>query len=159
MLYDAFFSGGIGGSVVVLYFLVVDVLNGQPLYTPSLMGSVLFEGASAEAVSGVRLQMVAYYSLVHFASFSALGALLAFLVHEVELHSRHPALVVLLSFLIIECAFACSAALFLPGVIEHLGALHIAAANLLTAGSIALFLLGSHRPEAWQRMRQALHLP
>ena len=159
LIYDAFFAAGIGGSVVAVFFLVVDTWNGQPLFTPSLLGSVLFDGAPAQSVADVRLDMLAYYSLVHFVSFGALGALLAFLVHEVELHARHPALVMLLLFLIIEGTFALGASLFLPGVVERLGALPVAAANLLTAGAIALFLLSSHRPETWQRLKHAVHLP
>lgn len=150
-LYEAFYSGGLGGAVVALCFLVVDVFEGHPLFTPSMMGSVLFEGVPAESVTGVRLEMVAYYSIVHMAAFGALGALVTFLVHEVELHARHPILVLLGLFVLFEAAFVVAASFMLPGVIERLGAGWVALANFLAAGAIAIFLLISHRPEALQR--------
>lgn len=158
VVYDAVHAGAIGGSVVALFFLVIDALNGQPLFTPSLMGSVLFEGAAASGVGEVRLDMVAYYSIVHFATFGALGAGAAFLVHEVEIHSRHPGEVLAFFFVLFEAGFFVSAALFLPGVIEVLGVFRLFVVNLLAAGSMGLFLLSQHRPDLWQKFRHAAHL-
>lgn len=152
MLYDAFYSGAIGGCIVALFFLVVDLARQEPLFTPSLMGSVLFAGASADSVAGVDMPMVAAYTLVHFASFGALGLLAAFTVHEVELHSKHPALMLGLLFALFEAAFALGAGIFMPGVTERVGALPIAVANLLAAGGMGLFFLGSHQPSAWRRL-------
>jgi hypothetical protein len=157
LIYDAFYSGAIGGSMVALFFLVVDLLNGQPLFTPSLMGSVLFEGASAASVAEVRLDMVAWYSVVHFAAFGALGLGIALLVREVELHARHPALLFLLTFLIFQVGFLAAAWWLLPGVVTRLGAAVIAVANLLAAGAMALFLLASHRPGLWERLKHSTH--
>lgn len=154
-LYDSVSSGANSGAVVALFFLASDLLNGHALFTPSLMGSVLFTGASAASVSGVRLDMVAYYSIVHFATFGALGAGISFLVHEVELHSRHPVLLLALSFGIFEVGFALAATLLMPGVIARLGMLEVALANLLAAGTMALFLLATHRPGLLQRLRHA----
>jgi hypothetical protein len=157
LIYDAFYSGAIGGSVVALFFLLVDVLNGQPLFTPSLMGSVLFAGVSAEAVTEVRLDRVAWYSVVHFGAFGALGLGIAFLVREVELHSRHPALLFALLFGVFEVGFLLAAWLLLPGVVARLGAPMVGLANLLAAGAMALFLLATHRPGLWQRLRHSAH--
>jgi hypothetical protein len=42
--------------------------------------------------------------------------------------------------------FLAVASLALPGVIDRLGIVRIGAANLLAAGSIALFFLWSHAP-------------
>ncbi len=158
LLYDAFYSGAIGGAVVALFFLLVDSLNGQPLFTPTLMGSVLFGGVAAEAVTDVRLDMVAWYSVVHVAVFGALGLGIAFLVREVELHSRHPGLLFLVLFLIFEVGFLVAAWVFLPGVVAQLGASVVALANLLAAGAMALFLLASHRPDLWQRIKHSVRL-
>jgi hypothetical protein len=155
--YDAFYSGAIGGSAVALYFLAVDLLNGQPLFTPSLMGSVLFEGASAAAVSGVRLDMVAYYSVVHFVAFGALGGAISVSVHEVELRARHPLLVLIGLFALFELGFFAVASLLLPGVVERLGPWQVAAANFAAAAAIAVFLMISHQPQAWRRLKHAVH--
>lgn len=142
--YDACTSGAIGGSVVAIFFLIVDVLNGQAFFSPSLMGSVLFLGTAAEAVVDVRLDMVAYYTVVHCTAFLLLGAAVTLLIQEVELHTRHPVLVLLLLFAILEAGFAVSASLLMPGVIERLGAVQVVAVNLLAAGGMGLFLLSPY---------------
>ena len=73
LLYDAFYSAAIGGSVLGLFFLLIDVVAGQPFYTPSLMGSVLFLGMTPEAVTDIRLDLVAYVTMLHMGAFGALG--------------------------------------------------------------------------------------
>ena len=158
LIYDAFYAGGIGGSIVALFFLAIDVWNGQPLITPSLMGSVLFLGTPAASVADVRLDMVAAYTLVHFAAFGVLGTVIAVAVHELELHSKHPLIVGLSIFALAEVAFFTAAGLFLPGVVDTVGAGRIGAANLLAAAGIGLFLLSSHRPDLWGRVKHALHV-
>jgi hypothetical protein len=158
LIYDAFYAGGIGGSIVALFFLAIDVWNGQPLYTPSMLGSVLFLGSEAAGVADVRLDMVAAFTLVHFAAFGALGIAVAFAVHELELHAKHPLIVGLSIFALAEVGFYAAAALFLPGVIERVGAVPIGVANLLAAAGIGLFLLSSHRPDLWSRVKHALHV-
>ncbi len=146
LLFDSFYAGGIGGSVVGIFFLLVDLLDGQPFFTPSLMGSVLFLGIAAEDVAGVHLDAVAYYTIVHMVGFMGLGAAITWLVHEVELHSRHPAVVLLVLFAILEAGFLVVASLVLPGVIARVGIVPVGVANVLAAGTIALFFVWSHRP-------------
>lgn len=159
LVYDSVYSGAIGGSVVALFFLIVDAANGQPLYTPSLMGSVLFGGGAAEAASGVRLDMVGYYSAVHFLIFGAAGTLVSFLVHEVELHARHPGEVLLLIFVVLEGGFFMAALVLMPGVMSQLGAFRVAMANLLAAGGMGAFLLKEHNPELWHRVKHVGQSP
>ena len=157
-LYDSFYSASIGASVVALFFLFIDAFQGQPFFTPSLMGLVMFTGADAATVSEVRLDMVAYYSMVHMVAFGALGMLLAFLVHEVEIHAKNPAQLFLLFFLVFEAAFLVASRLLLPGVNELLGHFRIFLANLCAAGAMAVFLYQAHTDNAWQRFKHAAHL-
>jgi len=158
LFYDAFWVGGIGGSIVALFFLVRDLWQAEPLFTPSLVGSVLLLGTPAVEVTSVRLDMVAAFTAVHFAAFSLLGVAVAFLVRELELHAKHPLVVGALIFALAEAGFFSAAALWMPGVVEVLGASWIAAANVLAATGVALFLLSSHRPDLWYRLKHALHL-
>lgn len=143
-LLEAFYAGIFGGSAVALFFLVSDTLAGRPFFTPSLLGSVLFLGAEASDVASVRFDAIVYFSVVHIIAFTALGALLSFVVHEVELHSKHPALVMLVLFGIIEAGFFVVAPVLLPGVIDVLGMISIATANLLAALVLALFFVLTH---------------
>ena len=158
LIFDSVYSGAIGGSAVALFFMVADLLDGQPLFTPSLMGSVLFHGVEAEAVADVNLDAVAYFSIVHMLMFAVVGTAISWLVHEVELHSRHPFEVLIALFAVLEVGFFSVASLALPGVIAKLGVARVAFANLLAAGSIAVFFVLSHRAEAWQELKHAVHL-
>jgi hypothetical protein len=155
LAFDAFYSGALGGSVVALFFLIVDLMDGRPLLTPSLLGSALFHGVSAQDVAKVQLDAVSYYSVVHVGAFLALGAVSAWLVHEAELHARHPVVVLLVVFAILEVAFFLVAPLALPGVVAQLGAVRIALANLLAAGMMGLFFLLSHRARAWPHLEHS----
>ncbi len=157
-LFDSFYSGAIGGAVVALFFLVTDSLDGEPLFTPSLMGSVLFMNIAAEDVVKASLDAVAYFSIVHFGGCAVVGTLVTWLVHEVELHSRHPVVVLIVLFAILEVVFLLVASLAMPGVIARLGILRVGAANLLAAGSMSFFFVISHRDKAWEKIKQTAHL-
>lgn len=152
LIYDGFYSAAIGGSALGLFFLLVDSVDGQPFFTPSLMGTVLFTGVPPESVTEVRLDMVAYMTMIHMALFGILGMAVAIMVHEAELHSRHPKEVILALFLVLEIGFLVSANQFMPGVVAVIGFGRIVVANLLTAVTMALFILRSHNPEAWRRL-------
>ena len=143
-LLEAVYAGIFGGSAVAIFFLFSDILNGQPFFTPSLLGSVLVLGADATDVAALRFDAVFYFSVLHIAAFTALGALLSFVVHEVELYSRHPAVVLLVFFGMIEVGFFVIAPLVLPGVVGVLGIARIASANLFAAIVLGAFFVITH---------------
>lgn len=146
LVYDALYVAGIGGGIVAMFFLVLDVMRrGQALFTPALMGSVLFEGASAASLDTVSMTAVAKYSVVHLAGFGLMGWFLAYVTHQANLRARHPLLVILIVFLILEIAFWAAATLAFPGVLQRLGVVPVAAANLLAAAGVGLFLVSTHR--------------
>ena len=157
-LFATFYAASIGASVVALVFLLIDAVKGEPFFTPSLLGSVMFAGAEASLETPVRLDMVAYYSIVHMTGFGLIGAVLAFLVHEVELHSKHPGQFYLVFFLICEGAFLIVSRLFMPGVNEVLGFFRIFLANLFAAAAMAIFFYQSHHENAWQQFKKAANL-
>ena len=121
LLYDAFYSAAVGGCTLAIFFMIADIVSGEALWTPSLMGSVLFLGLTPEAVTEVRLDMVAYFTAVHMGGFGVLGILVSVFVYEVELHAAHPVRVIALFFLLIQGGFMISASLALPGVITSIG--------------------------------------
>lgn len=146
LAYDAIYIGGLGGGIVMVFFLLFDVITrGQALFTPSLLGSVLFDGASASSVVTVGMAAVAKYSALHLVAFSLLGLGIAYLTHQAEIRSKHPLLVIGLVFVILETAFWVGASVAIPGVIDRLGVLPVAAANLLAAVGVGLFLVATHR--------------
>ena len=147
-IYDAILVAGIGGGLIALFFLAFDTfVHGQPFLTPTLMGKVLFQGVDPASVQTVDMMAVAQFSLVHFLGFGLLGLGISFVVHQAEMHSRHPLLVIGLVFVVLEAAFWLGITLALPGVIDRLGQLPVAAANLIAAAGVAMFFIIAHRPE------------
>ena len=73
-------------------------------------------------------------------------------MHEVELHSRHPVIVLLCCFLFFVGAFYEAAALWMQDVAAMIGAGRIAWANALGALAMSAFLFHEHRPDLWQKL-------
>ena len=152
LAYESLYCAAIGGSVIALFFLVIDAWNGQPLFTPSLLGGVLFGGAARNDLRGAHgLGRVRDHP--SFVAFSVLGVGVALVAHEVELHSRHPFTMLFGVFAVIEWIFLVAGMFLLPGVISVLGFWRVAGANLLAAAGIATFLWANHQPEAWERFK------
>ena len=156
--FDAIYVGFIAGSAVAFYFLAVDFANGHVFFTPSLMGQVLFQGAEAYTVARVDLAMVAAFTIVHFIGFGLVGAGISFVVHEVEIHLKHPAIDLAVLFVAFEGGFVLLAPLVMPGVLEVVGTLNIAASNLLAAGGITVFLMIEHHSKAWEELKHSAHI-
>ena len=153
ILYDSLMSAAAGGSAVALFYLVLDIARGEPFYTPSLLGTAMFSGLPAAGVSEVSLSMVAAYTVVHFATFGALGVVATLLVHKLE-KSSDPVLMLLALFVAFEVGFVAFSATVMPGVVEQLGAVRVAFANLLAAGGIAAYLLHFRHLEEWHSKDQ-----
>jgi len=69
---DGLFAGMIGALAVAIWFLILDILSGRPLYTPALLGTVLLHGGKA-AASGITIapMEIAAYTAFHFLTFMA----------------------------------------------------------------------------------------
>ena len=80
--FDVMMCAAIGASAVSLFFFFTDAMAGRGLYTPMLMGSVLFQGAEAESVKGLDIQIVAAFTLVHLATFAVVGFAASLLAPE-----------------------------------------------------------------------------
>jgi hypothetical protein len=146
LVYDAFFGGGIGGSTIGLFFLLMDVLEGRPLYTPAMMGAVLFDRVAAASVETVRLDMVAYFSMLHFATFALLSLGLSYVCRVSRLVEGHVAVMTALVFSVLTAVILAADWLFMPGVVETLGYGQVLFANALTGLALAAFMKWSHRP-------------
>ncbi len=72
--------GIIGGLVVAIWFLLLDVLAGMPLRTPSLLGQVVLFGDPTPETQ-VIFGAVLVYTAFHFLVFALLGMALVALVH------------------------------------------------------------------------------
>ena len=147
LLYDTFYSAAIGGSVVAVFFLVADLMDGQPLFTPSLLGTTIFTGADPAAVTEIRLDMVAFFTLVHFVGFGALGFLVSYIIRDMESLAAHPGIIALIVFLALSTGFFVPTSVSYPGLAPAVGPVRILGANVLAALAMGLFLRRAH-PDA-----------
>lgn len=143
---EGMIAGVLGAAAVALWFLLLDALAGQPLWTPTVLGTALFRrgaGLEAAATLPVSLEMVAMFTWVHGLVFAALGGIAARMLGYVE---RHPGagFGVLLLFVVFQFAFIVAATVVAAPVLRALSAWSILVANLLAAGAMTAYLRQRH---------------
>lgn len=137
-------AGAIGATGVALWFLGIDILGGEPLFTPSALGAVL-AGDFSSGSSPVHLPWVIGYTIFHFAAFLAVGLLLAFVAHRAE---KEPSIlaVFLILFVVFELGFygltAILAETRLPGALAWY---RVAGGNLIAALLMGTYMWKGHR--------------
>jgi hypothetical protein len=149
---DSILCGAVGAFVVAVFFLVIDALRGQVLYTPSLLGSVLFLGKTVETSTSVDMSMVFAYTGLHGLLFLIAGTAVAWMVSEFEENPQF-GMVLLLIFLLFQAILFGLEVTLAPNLVGALGAWAVGAANILAALAMFAYLLRRH-PNAISRLRQ-----
>ena len=152
ILEDGFFCGVLGAFVVALWFLILDSFSGHPLYTPSLLGTLLFRKGGDLASVSIQPEIVAWYTAVHTLAFLLVGMVAAWLAAQFE---KFPSLgiAMLFLFVIFETAFFIFALAVGKTVLGTLGLWSIAVANLLAGAAMAGYLWWKH-PSAVRNMQR-----
>jgi len=65
ILREGFIAGCIGAAAVAIWFLVVDAINGQALFTPAMLGSAVFWGAHDSASVVIEPARIFGYTMIH----------------------------------------------------------------------------------------------
>ena len=140
-------AGLFGGFTVIAVFLVSDMLGGDPLHTPSVLGVLLIHGAEAARDVHSVAGAAALYNFVHFAVWMFVGSVGVQLVHRVEKSAGSWYLPYLgLAVFLLGC-FALDAAVSET----RLGRMHLWLGGLAGALAIAVFL-GWRHPHAMARV-------
>jgi hypothetical protein len=136
-------AGLLGAGVVALWFFVIDAATGRLFFTPAALGSALFYGANGVAAVRVDAITVLGYTFLHIAAFLIAGLIAAGLAVEAE---EHPPLLLafVLLFVTFETLFIGLVALIASWLLDAIAWWRIAAANLLAAIAIAIFLWREH---------------
>lgn len=145
LLFDFFFAGGVGGSAIALFFLAVDGIFGRLLFTPSAIGTALFTGEAVSSATPVRLDMVVYYSVVHFAVFGAMAFAAAELIRWRPELERRPIVLAGIIFAVLTAGMFVANAFVLHGVIGAIGIVPMIAANAVTGVAMAVFFRWSRK--------------
>src|SRR5215217_6818211 len=93
-------AGLLAAAGIAVWFFIIDIASGRPLYTPNLLGASLTTLFGPDISRDSMFMHVAIYTVFHFAVFIAIGIVAAYLVHRAE---THPA--ILAGFLMLFVAF------------------------------------------------------
>jgi len=135
-------SGFLGAFVIALFFFVIDLAAGRPLWTPGALGSALFLGKRLAPDAQPELAVVAGYTGIHLLVFAGVGLIIATAL-SVRPHKRGLAeLLVIFVVLFAGCqlSFVAFASVFSPTLFSELGVWSITAANALAAAAMTVFL-------------------
>ncbi len=132
-------AGVLGAATVAVWFFILDTLQGRPLYTPTVLGTALFNrGAGLVPLEHVpvSLEMVLMFSWVHGLVFAAIGGVVSWLLGMIE---RNPSVGfgILLLVVIFEFGFTIAAMLLAEPILKVLTWPAILVANVLAAAVMA----------------------
>ncbi|HEY6367135.1 MAG TPA: hypothetical protein VI585_20320 [Candidatus Binatia bacterium] len=134
-------AGLLGAATIALWFFILDIFSGRPFYTPSLLGSALFQRGIAldrpETLT-VSFEMVLIYTWVHAMVFCVVGGLASKLLALAE-QNLNLGFGILLLFVVFEFGFVGVAFLFVEPVLHALTWPAILVGNLMAAAVMAAY--------------------
>lgn len=147
-------GGVLAGAVVAAWFLIVDLLAGQPLATPLTLAAAALSRVSVSAT----VRLVAGYTALHFGVFALLGMAAAYGMGRLGIAPglRHG---VVFGLGVLTAVHYGGLALVQAGVLMELPVLHVLAANLLGGVAIMAYLHHAERsvaPLGWDLKRHRL---
>lgn len=137
-------AGFLGATAIAVWFLIVDVVSGHPLYTPDLLGRGLISVlGKPPAMPDTMMTHVLAYTLFHYVAFSLVGVIVASIVHQ---SARTPAILAgfLIMFVVFELGAYGLAGLLTESEFGGLAWYQIFVANLLAAVLMGWFMWVRH---------------
>lgn len=147
---EGFVAGLIGAAAVAVWFFLVDLVAGRPLFTPAMLGSAVFWGIRDPAQVEVAFPPVIGYTMLHFILFALVGTIIAALVTMVE---RFPStlFLIVVFFAVFEVGFYIVVATMAEPLLGMLAWSNVAIGNLIAALGMGYYLWRVH-PEIRQEL-------
>ena len=143
---EGLIGGAIGAVTIAAWFFLLDLLEGRPLYTPTVLGTHLFRsGPPAASYRDLHPEvfMALLFTLLHFLVFGLIGGAAAWLLMKAETNPNLGFGIILL-FVIFEFGFVAFGMLFAQPVLEVLAWPAVLVGNLLAAGAMAAYFRRQH---------------
>lgn len=128
-------AGFIAAATFAVFFLLVDLLQGQPLRTPAYMSGLVFSFTTALPASA----RLATFTVIHFVAFGAVGILAALLLDKLAVPPRLY-MGLALGFLLFDIVFYGSVAGLGVNVVRALGWPAVLVGNLLAGAAMFAYL-------------------
>src|SRR6267378_4117626 len=150
ILREGFIAGCIGAAVVAAWFLIVDTINGQPFFTPNMLGGAVVGGTHDAVV--IEPARVFGYTMIHVSAFVVVGVIAAALAAEVE-YAPSTLFLVIVGFCFFEVGFYILVALLAKPLLGYLAWWSVAIGNGLAALGMGYFLWREH-PRIGEELRR-----
>ena len=151
---EGLIAGLVGATVVAVWFLVIDLIQGRVLFTPAALGSAIFLGARGAAEIQVTAAMVIGYTVLHVGAFLVTGFIASALISEAE---KDPPMLLglILLFVTFEVLFFGLIAIMASWLLDSIRWWTILVANLIAAAAMGLYLWREH-PSLRTELRKPL---
>ena len=143
---DGIVAGTLGAVTIALWFLVLDIINGRPLFTPTVLGTAIFRGGAgleSPETLPISFDMVLVFTWLHELVFVVIGGLASLLLAQAEKRPNVGFGIVLL-FVVFEFGFVAVAMGLAEGVLHTLTMQAILVGNLLAAAVMVTYLWRRH---------------
>ncbi len=140
---EGLIAGLVGAGAVAVWFLLVDVIAGDPFFTPAMLGSAVFMGVRDPAAVTVAVEPVASYTLLHAVLFVLAGTFAASLAALVEKFPTTLFLVVVF-FAVFEVGFYIAVAVLAQPLLGALAWWSVAIGTLGAALGMGFYLWQAH---------------
>ena len=152
ILREGLIAGTIGAATVAIWFLIVDFVNGQPLFTPAMLGSAVFWGAHDPSSVVIEPARIFGYTMIHVSAFIIVGCISAALAAEVEF-APSTLFLVIVGFCFFEVGFYILVALLAKPLLGYLAWWSVAIGNGLAALAMGYYLWREH-PRIGEELRR-----
>ena len=140
-------AGVLGAAAIALWFFFIDLVQGRPLFTPSVLGTFLFHGGAAVAAPErvpISFQMVVVFTWIHFLVFIVIG-IAASLLLDVAERNRNLGFGIVMFFVFFEFGFAAFSTFFAESVLTALTLTKVLLGNLLAAAVMGVYFWRHHQ--------------
>ena len=142
---EGLIAGLVGAATVAIWFLIIDSIQGRPLYTPTVLGAALFHRGAAPWLDAVpNFEMVLMFTWVHGLAFIVIGGIVARLLALAERQSNL-GFGILMLFVFFEFGFVAAAMVFAEPVLHALAWPAVLVANMLAAAAMGGYFWVRHR--------------
>lgn len=149
---EGLIAGMLGALSVAVWFLVVDLAAGRPLFTPSMLGQILLLGRSTPDTTAIDSGAVALYTVFHLLAFAVFGMGVVKLVH-LAINVAVVRFGLLMLFVVFEVFFWAFTHIFFQSTQELFPQRSILVANTIAAVVMAIYLWNRH-PSLRRALRQ-----
>ena len=143
---EGMIAGLIAAATIAVWFLLLDVFQGRPFFTPNVLGAALFGGreglASLENLP-ISFQVVLTFTWVHGLAFVVFGVAAAWLVQLAERDPNY-GFGILLLLVVIGFGLISVNLVLAEAILRHLALPVILVGNLLAAAAMAGYFRHRH---------------